>query len=71
MENFVILGRVLFVNPTRTFINKRGVESAISSIEIGDKSGTIECTMFGELAQRFEGKFKEDQVYEIANAQVT
>jgi len=37
---------------------------------VGDKTGTIECTMFGEMVQRFEGKFKEDQVFELANAVV-
>lgn len=26
--------------------------------------------MFGEVAQRFENSFKEDQVYELANASV-
>ena len=46
MENLAILVRVLFVSPPKTFINKRGVESSLQSIEVGDKSGCIECTMF-------------------------
>jgi hypothetical protein len=71
MENFVLLVRVLFVNPVKNYINKRGVESTLQSIEVGDESGTIECTMFGEVAQKFEGKFKEDQIFEIANASVS
>jgi len=63
MENWTILVRVLFVYPIKTFINKKGVESSLLKITVGDSSGTIECTMFGEAAQRFEGKFKEDQLY--------
>ena len=70
MENFVLLGRVLFVNKMKTFINKKGVESSLLSIEIGDKSGTIECTMFGDTAQKFEGNFVEDNIYEISNATI-
>ena len=54
MENFVVLVRVLFVHPMKNFINKKGVESQLFSIEVGDHSGaTIDCTMFGETAQRF------------------
>ncbi len=53
MNNWVILIRVLFVKPIKNFINKKGVESSLLNIEIGDNSGTIECTMFGEVAQRF------------------
>ena len=67
MENWAILVRVLFVYPMKSFINKKGVESSVLKITVGDSSGTMECTMFGETAQRFEGKFKEDQVYEISN----
>jgi ssDNA-binding replication factor A large subunit len=63
MENWNILVRVLFVYPVKNFINKKGVESSLLKITVGDHSGTIECTMFGETAQRFEGKFKEDQLY--------
>ena len=55
--------RVLFVFPMKTFINKKGVESFLKNIEIGDKSGTIECTMFGDVAQKFDGKLIEDNVY--------
>ena len=71
MENFVVLSRVLFVFPVKNFINKKGVESSLLNIMVGDKSGTIECTMFGEMVQRFEGRFKEDQVFELANAAVS
>ena len=63
MENFVIQVRVLFVFPMKTFINKKGVESSLRSIEVGDKSGTIDCTMFGDVAQKFDGKLIEDNVY--------
>ena len=71
MENFVLLVRVIFVFPVKTFINKKGVESCLLNILVGDKSGTIECTMFGELVQRFEGRLKEDQIFELANAAVS
>ena len=47
MENFVLLVRILFVFPVKNFINKKGVESCLLNILVGDKSGTIECTMFG------------------------
>jgi len=32
IENWTILGRVLFVYPVKTFINKKGVESSILKI---------------------------------------
>lgn len=58
MENWVVLARVIFVSPLKQIMTKKGTESSVLTIEIGDKSGTIECNMFRESAQRFEGTFK-------------
>lgn len=49
----MLLARVLFINPVKTFINKRGVESKLMSMEIADRSGVMECTMFSEAVDRF------------------
>ena len=65
------MARVIFINPAKSFVNKRGAESELKNIEIADRSGMIECTMFGETVHKFEGVFIEDQVYEISNVTVT
>ena len=46
------------------------MESSLLAFEIGDRSGVIECNIFGEAAGKFENILKEDQVYEIANGVV-
>lgn len=46
------------------------MESSLLAFEIGDRSGVIECNIFGEAAGKFENILKEDQVYEIANGAV-
>jgi hypothetical protein len=71
MENWVILGRIISISPLRSFISKKGAESSLLSFDIGDRSGVIECTVYGEPAQRYSGTLKEDQIYEIANGFVS
>jgi hypothetical protein len=41
MENWTILVRVISLNPLRSFVSKKGVESSLLSFEIGDASGVI------------------------------
>jgi len=38
---------MLFVSPVKQIMTKKGTESSIMSVDVGDRSGTIECTMFG------------------------
>lgn len=49
----MILGRIISLNPLKTYINKKGVETSLLVFEIGDKSGVIECNIFGESATKF------------------
>jgi hypothetical protein len=58
MDNWSILGRIISMNPVRNFINKKGVESSVLGFEIGDRSGMIECNVFGENAARLAGTIK-------------
>ena len=40
------------------------------SLEVGDKSGNIDCTVFGDMAERLSGTLSEDQIYEIKDGYV-
>ena len=65
LQDWTIRVRVMFINPCRTFINKKGMESTMLTLEVGDKTGNIDCTVCGDMAQRLDGTMKEDQIYEI------
>lgn len=53
IENWIILGRIISLNPLKTYINKKGAETSLLVFEIGDRSGVIECNIFGEPAGKF------------------
>jgi len=65
-ENVSVKGRVLETSPPKTINTRRGVRT-ISNAVIGDDSGRVQTTLWGEKA----GSLKEGEVVEIKGAWTT
>jgi len=65
-ENVSVKGRVLETSPPKTINTRKGVRT-ISNAVIGDDSGRVQTTLWGEKA----GSLKEGEVVEIKGAWTT
>ena len=65
MNGINIAGKVLDVGKVRTFSRKDGTEGYVSNITIGDETGKIRVTLWGDLAK--DVKFVVGDVIEITN----
>jgi replication factor A1 len=66
LENISVIGRVLSTTQPKTIQTKKGVRT-ISEAYIGDETGRVKLTLWGEAA----GKIREGDVIEISNAWTT
>lgn len=66
LENISVIGRVLSVSQPRTIQTKRGLRT-ISEAYIGDETGRVKLTLWGNLA----GSVKEGSVIEVSGAWTT
>lgn len=65
MDNWVVMARVLSISQLKQIVTKKGKDSSILTVTIGDKSGTIDCVMYNEVANKFEQVLAVDEIYEI------
>lgn len=65
MNGINIPGKVLDVGGVRTFSRKDGTEGYVSNITIGDETGKIRVTLWGDLAK--DAKFVVGDVIDITN----
>lgn len=66
MSGLDVVGRVIDVGKTRTFVRKDGSTGKVANVTIGDDTGKIRVALWDEKAEAFD--FKVGDAVEITNA---